>query len=169
MNQPPQTPEAAARHLRVVTISLATGVLAFAAFTLVARDGQAEHDALLLTYLAPALAAALVAGRFVVPGAMRGALVRRIANRESDAGDIEKSLPGHWQVTNIVARAMLEGAALVNLMAFHLEHQWLNLAVAGGCLVGLLLPFPTLMAFEAWRERLLRAVEERRMLGRFDR
>jgi hypothetical protein len=57
-----------------------------------------------------------------------------------------------YQMQLIIALAMLEGAAFLNLIACMIEHNWWSLAIAGGVVAIMAVQFPTRTRVEQWIE-----------------
>ena len=47
-----------------------------------------------------------------------------------------------WQSSALVGQAMLEGAAIMNLILMHIDGHRLHLAFAGACIIGIILHTP---------------------------
>lgn len=61
-----------------------------------------------------------------------------------------------WQTTSLIRFAVLEGAALVNVIfAFFIGGGWFNLAPAMACLAVMMFLFPTRYGWECHRNRCL--------------
>ena len=67
-----------------------------------------------------------------------------------------------YQTQLIVGAAILEGAAFMNLVAYMLGQQTMNLGLAALLLIALFFKFPTLDRVEQWVEGQLKVIEEMR-------
>ena len=92
---------------------------------------------------------------------------RRLKRSRTSADDAENGdsdhLIGLYFVRTIVAAALCEGAAFLDLVAFWLEDSPIALLAAALAIAGVVVPFPTVSRFENWlddQERLIAAERE---------
>ncbi|MCA9055035.1 MAG: hypothetical protein KDA75_14435 [Planctomycetaceae bacterium] len=139
-----------AQHVRVMQIiagALVMGAVAFALIsTLVLGSLSAQPEGQIISLIGIGWAAVSVVAHFVVPDVIAQAALK--SRPESDAA----SLCGVYLTKTIVAMALLEGAAFLNLVALTVEHNWWSLAVAGGLVFLMLVQMPTLTRVQQWIE-----------------
>ena len=90
--------------------------------------------------IALAFAAVMIIARFIVPGLIGDPLALVTAGE----------LLGLYQTRLIAGIALLEGAALLNITAFHMEHHWSSLMIAGILMLLMLSSWPTRSKIESW-------------------
>lgn len=161
------SPEAQVRTMQIIVCALILGVViltAVACFIVLGAEPPLPPEAgelpveksLFLVYFGAAFAGLNVILRFVVPGFVaQGAINQSLANRPLDSitkDDFYQS----YLTSLIVASALLEGAALLNVIAFILEHQILSLGIVGGLVLLLAAGFPTRDRVDGWAEVQLR-------------
>ena len=157
MSAEPRTVEAAIDSTllmcRIIAGALVFGVATFAAVAVVLRlDDPPAADAL-ISLIAAGFAAASVVIRQVLVSLIGG----RTGSSQA-AGAFGPLLL--YQTRMIAGLAILEGAALFNVVAYLIEGHWWSLAAAAGLLAVMLASFPT-------RGRLRRWVETREQLKTF--
>lgn len=167
--------------LRIILVALASGIVMFAVVAVVVRSTGgfgADEGMNVLSWMALGLAPiALVASR-VVPGLLADALRRQIASGKQQppqtaAGPMAVlnemgqagALYGAYQTTTIISAALVEGAAMLSVIAFMLEGAWITLGVALGLAGVILALFPSPARAAAWVSNQLRRIEEERQLG----
>jgi hypothetical protein len=134
--------------LRIITLSLVMGVVIFGlvvVFSMGALDPANAVPAgpLTMSYLGAAFAAVAFVLHLVVPNV----IARQTINRGNGS---EQTKLEAFRTRTIVALALLEGAAFINLMALMMEHQWWSLAIAGGLVFWMLARFPSRTMIENW-------------------
>lgn len=174
--------------LRIIVVALATGVVAFAVAAIVIRMQQAQAPAIeaagLLTILGIAAApVAFVLSRFV-PGLFAGKARRQIASGQfgppgganpDQTGGPQSSLvqlgdDGKlfmvYQTKTILAIALIEGAAFLNIIAFLLEGS--PIALGLGLLLALVIValFPRTSRVVEWIASQRRLMAEEKLLAR---
>lgn len=81
------------------------------------------------------------------------------------ANDAEGLMTG-WLTRRIIAGALLEGGAFFNIVAYQLERQTYNLAIAAALLVAVATLIPLRTNVESWLDGELRTVRDMRELAR---
>jgi hypothetical protein len=167
-----------ARTLQIIIGTLVAGVISFLGVVLVlaSREGAIPPpNPPFITYTAVILTAIDIIVWAIVPAIiasrMRNSLVAgkspamaaKLPNA-AELGDVGP-LTVIYQTRTIVAAAMLEGAAFLNLIAYFLERQTVCLAVAGTLLLMLLSHFPTVSRLESRIESALIDLTQLRQLG----
>jgi hypothetical protein len=170
-----------ARTLQIIVGALSAGVWMFMAVALVLDLGEPENqaDEPFVSYLGVGLAALAFVAWAVVPGMivarMREAIVAGKSEQltlntspaAADLGDVGP-LAGVSQSRIIVGSAILEGAAFFNLMAYMLEQQLVNAAVAGLLAVVIMASIPTYGRLEGWMQNELASIEQLRQMRTYD-
>lgn len=136
--------------LRIITLALVMGVVIFGVivvFVMGALDqGQAAPaGGTTLSYLGAAFAAVAFVLHFLIPNSIAQQKL------DSDQGGLRSQLEA-FRLKTIVALAILEGAAFLNLVAVMTEHQSWSLAVAGGLVFWMLARLPNRNMIENWIE-----------------
>jgi pilus assembly protein TadC len=135
--------------LRIITLSLVMGVVIFGlivVFVMGALDPANAAPAgpfTTMSYMGAAFAAVAFVLHLVIPNF----IARETINKGNGS---ERSKLDAFRMKTIVALALLEGAAFMNLVAVMTEHQWWSLAVAGGLVFWMLARFPTRYMIENW-------------------
>ena len=138
-------------------------MILFALISLVISKESGEGHQPILTYIAFAigaisLLAAVVIPHFVGTQPLRSLAkwkeakpVRSVPPMPPEMGSIG-TLLGSYQTRLILRWAILEGAALFNLVAYLLDHQLISALVAAALVVTLLLKFSTPGSVRRWIE-----------------
>jgi hypothetical protein len=134
------------KTLQIVVGALATGVLAFAgvAWSLARPGDLGLLGAVGLFTVVPAVLLAAVAPAFVARAALRQAATSA-GERPTSAALLQA-----FAARTISAAAILEGVAILNLVAYLLEGGAWNLAAAGVLVLGMFLVLPTVGAAVSW-------------------
>lgn len=172
----PDPVQGATRISQIIVGALIQGVVLFMAIVLLFIDaptgpGPARSATPILTYLAAAFGATVLAASYLVPRLMVDGALRRFVKsgaattakrgpRQVDPAVAAKELLPLFQTQLIVASALCEGGAFFATIAYMLEHQYLSLGVAGVLLAALISRFPTLDRVNAWLEEKLVHLQE---------
>jgi len=127
------------------------GVLCFLGVALIMPSKP--HDPF-MAYVAAAVAALNIGIRFIVPGVMDRAQLKKLPSSAPE--ELVGRLFAIYQTRMIVGLAILEGAAFFNLISYVVERQSWTLAIVGLLLVLMAMMFPTLNQFENWIEDIKR-------------
>lgn len=176
------------RMLQMIVIGLLMGVVGISIVVLLLGPGGAEgtrapirpHSARVLGYAALAVGIAALLGlpplvRLLAASGRRSIArgsaptLTASANRRSEGEPFMRSDKGLlfqlYFTRTIVSAALIEGAALVNLVAC-MQASWMpNLYVIFLLAVALAAQVPTMMRVETWLERQERLLQEDRRLG----
>ncbi len=142
------TIDGSVRILRIITVTLVMGVVAYGSFVVFGMEPPdpalaPPADPTMLRYIGAGFALICFILHFVIPGL----LVRQSA-KDSVRG--QESLIGAYTTKTLVALAMLEGPAFLNILAYGAERQWWSLAIAGGLVFWMLARFPSRTMIENW-------------------
>ena len=148
MNQPSPALDEMVRTMQIIAGALIAGVLLFALISVVAigalsQDSSGTVVSLVGVFLA---VAALVMHR-VVPSAIEQQ-ARQGASRRLSVDQ----LAGLFRTRLIVGLAILEGAAMLNVVALIIEHNWWSLGITGLLVFWMLAAFPTRTRVDHWIE-----------------
>ncbi len=179
MNESPDMEKkrvAVLRMAQVVVAALVLGVVAFMLVAFFVAGGlKPLRTELTISAIAAIVSVVLIVARFVVPTLMTRKECAKIARRTNPAsssdlsgtsvsdGDQEKLLP-LFPTRTIVAAAILEGAAFLNLAVFLSEGQVYSLLLAGIMILGIMAGFPTSGRLTSWLTAKTRLVQEIRSL-----
>jgi hypothetical protein len=123
--------------VRIIVIALCLGLGGFLGYTVYLRLGQEPSDDMLLPWVAVALLGVLLPIRMVLRAVTMGK-----ARETYNAGD-EGQFRQRYQSAIIIQGALVEGPGFLGCVAYLLTGQWIALAVAGACLLALIVLIPT--------------------------
>jgi hypothetical protein len=138
----------------LLLLALAGGVLMFAIFAIIFR-GNLDFD------FPPPVLSLVLGGISIVVG-FQCILIpifarsRMVAEPEASRANRTDKLCSMWLGTGIAGLALMESAAILNLVAVWLEGNLANLVLAGLGLAGMIARFPTLNRLLDWLEPRLR-------------
>jgi hypothetical protein len=153
----PINPDHVGRTTQIITIALLMGVCVFAAVAITINFGKepAQRDsAPFVSYVAIAFAVSAAFGSLLVRKLLTASQVHQstAAIRENH----RRALAPIYSMRNVVSKAVLEGAAFFNLIAYIVEgHVW-TLGIVAALLVLMSVPFPSQTDFENWAEQVRR-------------
>lgn len=161
----PTTPQAAVRTLQIIVLALALGAAFFVGASLfITKLGFAGAPDF-LCYLGLGFGLVVFALHLVVPRIVENGAVAKINSSQLDGlSDDEKfsRLFPHRLTATIVACALLEGGAYLNITAYLLT-SWVWSLVAGVVLIIFVIThFPTQSSSEFWAEDRAREIESNR-------
>jgi hypothetical protein len=169
------------RTLQIIVVAMTVGVTAFlfVALAVVGPPGKGPSPPV-VTYLAIAMAAVMLATRAIAPGifvayARRSiaagtwkgyggampAVSAELAGPDSDVAKLGQVFTGR----TIVAAAMIEGAAMFSVVAFLVEHSVLSLGLAIVLLAVLTAHVPTRARAQRWLEEQTRLLNQERQFS----
>ena len=121
------------RGLQIITIAMVLGVLFFMAICLVTHKGDVDRDPDIVSWIGLGFAGLMIFNHLVIPSFLtKTALVNITGEQIREADDAKKFeliFPA-FRTRHIVAVAMLEGAALFNLVAYMTSQYRGNLGAA---------------------------------------
>ena len=133
---------------RIIILALITGVVAFAGCAWVVRHGKPAAAPGLLTTVLAVLSGGLAVVSFQLPVV----IAKQAATSQSSAASDISQQASLYQTCQIIAGALLEGGAFMNLVAYIVEGSWTSLLVAGALLLLLVRLIPTQAAAVRWVE-----------------
>lgn len=144
MSEQPVNLDQAVRTLQIITAAMVMGVVLFAVVAVVVIGALSDlPDGVIISTIA--------AGWTVVAFGLHLIVPSLIAKQQ--LGSVEpQQLPRLYLTKNIIGLAILEGAAMFNVIAVVLEHNAWSLALTGGLLFWMLAMFPTRTRVEQWVE-----------------
>lgn len=119
-------------------------------------DGLIEGGQPVIAYFAVAMAAISIFARVIVPGMMVQNMVRTMFRGKSIESISKLQFVPIYQTSLIIASALLEGAAIFNVIALIIDHQILSLGIAASLIVLMGAGFPTVERVNSWTEEQLR-------------
>jgi hypothetical protein len=159
---------------RIIVASLAGGVLLFGLFVLVSQGIDLQAPLGLLTIVSIVLGFGAGVSCLFLPWIIAAAQIRQLAEQLGENARQEPDAQTRQQYANqfalafqtktIVGGALLEGAALLALVALMLEYHVASLIVAAVMLAGILSHLPTVEGTRDWVEQRLRRLDEMRSL-----
>lgn len=136
----------AVRLLQIITVALIAGVLTFGTVVVVllgALNNAPQGE--LLSLIGAGFAVTAFVMHLVVPEL----IVRQtVPNLKDDPGGLTRL----FVTKTIVASALLEGAAMFNLVALMQEHNWWSLLIVGGLVLWMASQIPTITRVHHWLE-----------------
>ena len=143
------------RVAQIVTVALVLGASSFMTFALLMNDGNLEFDFSNLAWFTLGFAALAIVLHVTIPPFVAHRALAEIDFEAfaaaNDDGKFERLMPS-FQSQHIVACALLEGAAFLNLALFQ-TNPFVGHLVAAAVLIGLIIVrFPTLRSVQAWME-----------------
>ena len=165
----------AARTIQIIAFALIMGVVVFGLVLLLGGIGAQEpEETPIVSIIAAVFALVSVVAAPLVSKMVASGMRRSIfAGKEINAGGsklIPESvgevgvLAGVYQTQQIIGRAILEGAAFMNLMAYMMEHQTMSLVFAVFLLIAMFFNFPTREKLENWIHKEMTTIEQLRSL-----
>ncbi|MDH3719329.1 MAG: hypothetical protein OES79_14515 [Planctomycetota bacterium] len=156
------------RRMQIIAGTLASSVVVFGVVVLVMRQGEPAESAVVSYVAIPYTIACLVGSPIVAARVARMAqqslvqgTLKPPPNAPTGSSDVGL-LAGVYQTRLIIAAAIIEGAAFLNLVAYLLEgHVW-TLAATVVLLFILLMQFPTTGRVENWVSDELESVQQLR-------
>jgi hypothetical protein len=130
------------RVMRIIVVALIGGVAAFCMVVLATFESAADSLGLVGS-VALGVAVLSIMVKLVVPGMIGSA----------KNGSPLTELVGLYQVRLIIGLSVLEGAALLNLVAFQAEQHWSSLVAAGVLVLFMLASWPSRAKIESWIKR----------------
>jgi hypothetical protein len=166
--------------MQIIVGALAAGAVTFAVVVLILRSQQQadgpRDSSLLLSYIgilgaASAIAAWIIVPRLIVARARQELSEGKTPTLADDRGPaltdgarhIQPLVAMH-QTRLIVGCALLEGAAFLNVLAYMLEGQLMNLVAAGLLVLMIVGQIPTVGRLTSWIEDDLSAIDRMRSM-----
>jgi hypothetical protein len=166
--------------MQIIVAALAAGVVTFAVVVLVLRSQQEanapQDNSLLLSYIGILVSASAIAAWMIIPRLLVSRTRQAISEGKTPmlddyhepaltegAQQIQPLVAMH-QTRLIVGCALLEGAAFLNLLAYMLEGQLMNLVAAGLLVLIIVTQIPTFGRLTSWIEDDLSAIDRTRSM-----
>ena len=163
------------RICQIIAFALIMGVLVFAGIILgVGLGPDQPPETPIVSIVGSAVGLAALPAWMIIPGLVVAGLRRKVVAGEpisnqpgqqypEETGDVGP-LVGVYQAKKIFGFAVLEGAAFINLIAYLLEGQSMNIAIAAGLLCLMMFGFPVQDSVERFVRQELETVEQQRGL-----
>lgn len=163
----------AARTIQIISLSLIFGVIVFGLVLLffdIGAEKPAEAPFLAIIAAVFALVSA-VAAPLVASMVTSGMRLSIVAGKQISAGSTQAIpedvgeigvLAGVYQTQQIISRAILEGAAFMNLAAYMTERQPMSLGFGAFLLIAMFFKFPTRNHLENWIRKEMTTIEQLR-------
>ena len=140
------------RTVQIITFALMQGVVVFAAVAWFISKSKEQADGVIV-WIALAFAVFAVVMRSIIGGFLTGALRNGLDRTTWDELPSKKQnsrLIGQFQTKHIIECALLEGAALFNVVAYLIERNITSLIVAGVLLFLMAMAFPGGSKIDQW-------------------
>jgi hypothetical protein len=153
----PEVPDKNIRQMQIVVLALMLGVIMFGTITMLIT-WKRDPDNSTISFIAAGFAAFAIPMSFIIPAIVSSGLVKSAMaelkgdNSENLSKTVNK-LSAAYQTKLIIGVAVLEGAAMFNLVANIIEAQSASLVIAGVLVLLMALLFPTPLAVENWVRR----------------
>jgi hypothetical protein len=152
VNEPETNIGPRVRTMQVIAGALITGVLLFAAITVILGAWNQPEQEGVIKYVGIGLILAETIPFVIVPQIITpDRLAQTFENQSRRLNPVDLLLQT-YQTRMIVRFALVEGAAFLNLIAFMTEHAKWSLAIAGGLVLVMLVIFPTRTKVAHWLE-----------------
>ncbi|MCA9014053.1 MAG: hypothetical protein KDA77_01865 [Planctomycetaceae bacterium] len=154
--QPQLTPEQRIRVMLIIWLALIMGVVTFGVIVGIIGQNNAPGDDLpVITYTGLAMAALMLVLRTFVPELVGRNLFRQTMEKVKAENNLdeEQILGTYYQIFTtrmIIGLALLEGAAMLNLVAFLVENQMLSFVPVGILLLVMMASMPTKSKLDGW-------------------
>ena len=149
----PVSPESVGRTSQIISGALIMGIVMFGGVAFVVAKG-AEDKVPMLAFIGIAFAGMNTVLRFIVPTIIVNAAKPKLI--EANDADRMVQLAGLYQTKMIVGMAVLEGAALFNLVAYITDKQFWSYGVVAFLLGVMAISLPSQGLFESWAEEMKR-------------
>ena len=149
----PVSPESVGRTSQIISSALIMGIVMFGGVAFVVAKGAGDQ-APMLACIGIAFAGMNTVVRFFVPTIIVNAAKPKLI--EANDADRMVQLAGLYQTKTIIAMAVLEGAALLNLVAYIIDKQFWSYGVVAFLLGVMAISFPSQGQFESWAEEMKR-------------
>lgn len=153
---------ASVRPLQIITAALVAGVVMVTGVMLVLNGGELKQEPELISWIGIGMAVVMTINHFVIPGVVAGAALKKISGDQiRSVGTDEKFalLSPIFSQRHIIAVAILEGAAFLNLVFYMVTSFVGNLAAACILLMLILIRFPTPSRVDFWVQDRIRELE----------
>jgi len=140
-------PNQVGRVTQIVSAALMFGILTFSGVAFVIGRGEGDGQPI-VSFVGVGFAAIALVLQFFVPNALvmaQGGTLRQISGEER-----RRALGGLYMTRTLIVMAILEGAAMLNIVAYILEHQIWSYAVVAVILTMMALRFPSQGKFDEW-------------------
>lgn len=153
-----------ARGLQIITFAMAMGVLVFMGMCLVMNEGVLGEKPELLSWIGIGFAAITFVTHLVLPGIVANATLKKLSGDNVRSADeamkFDLVVPA-FRLRHIVTCALLEGGAMLNLVAYLVTDYAGNLMAASVQLTMMLIRFPTATRLQFWAQDRIREIEMR--------
>lgn len=160
--QPARNRVQAVRVLKIITFAMVTGVLLFMGVALAMNEGAIDGEAKIVSWVGLGMACLMTVNHLVVPNIVARAASNKVNAQEvrnADEADKFSLVFPAFQIRHIVACAMLEAAAFMNLVFYMLTAYVGNLAAASVLVVLIAIRFPSVSGVEFWVQDRTREIE----------
>lgn len=149
------------RTLRIILMALCMGVIVLGLVFVFAIPGAEDAKPTMFSRGALLVGLVAVATQSILGNVM---LSQGIKNGVNGMGDVGYQLAGIYQGATIVSAAIVEGAAMFNLIIYFMERDPWNLAMAGLLVLVIAFKMITVGSMGDWIARQERAIKEMKSL-----
>ena len=150
--------------MQIIVFALVMGVVTFLGIALVVNGAGIEGEPDILSWLGLGIAALMIAAHLIVPRISASAALSQVSTEEVRNADDDRKfelIAPAYQGQLIVACALLEGAAFLNLVGYMLNEYVGNLFAAMALVAMIAAKIPTLSRVEFWVQDRAREIEMR--------
>ena len=156
---------ASVRGMQIIAAAMMVGVTTFlfVVLSVTQGNGLGLNITHVLTQIGVGLGAFMILIHFIVPGIVSSLQLRKATASgllQQDDESQNQQVTGVYRIQLIIALAMLEGAAFLNLVALMAEKNGINLGMVVLLLGLMLVRFPTQHKVSAWVTYKLREIKE---------
>ncbi len=161
---PSATHAAAVRIMQIIVFALVMGVVSFLGVALVVKQGAFDGEPEILSWLALGIAGVMFVVHLFIPGIAASTALRQINSEDIRSAEADRRfelIAPIFQTRLILACALLEGAAVLNLVAYIVEPYVGNVIVAAVLAAMIAGKIPTASKVEFWVQDRAREIEMR--------
>ncbi|MCH9654680.1 MAG: hypothetical protein K0U86_21285 [Planctomycetes bacterium] len=158
MSSPLPQPTLQERHrvMMIIWFAMIVGVVVFGVVVSIQINGMKPDAGLpVLTFAGMGMAALMLVLRFIIPNLIaRTQFAQTMQTAKTEANNDEEQMLGNFyqvfMVRLIIGMALLEGAAMLNLVAVMVENQRLAFIPVAILLLGMIFSIPTKTKLDGW-------------------
>lgn len=150
--------------MKIITIAMLAGVLVFLGISLMLSQGELGTEPEILSWVGIGFFALMLIQQLIIPPILTRNALKAISSeslRQAEPADRLRMVLPAFRTSHIVACAMIEGAAFLNIVVYIIDKFVGNLAAAAVGVVVLALKLPTSTKVQWWAEERVREIEMR--------
>lgn len=151
-----------ARQLQIVTVAMAMAVLVMTGVFLGINQGELKTEPEFLSWIGVGMAVMMTFNSLVVPRIVATTTLKKIDSNQLRDATLEEQfalVSPAFRSRHIIGCAILEGAAVLNLVFYMITSYVGNVAAASVLLIFILMRFPTASRIEFWTQDKIRELD----------